>query len=114
MSGSSAERAVPNATPLCRTEEVLQTAASTSAVDKRGELAVVSPSAGEMRNSCSFSPATYLVFSPLSSGSLRVVPTYCPVVFVARSPLQLNSRGFLSDGEFSSRERWEMWPASSY
>lgn len=106
---------------LCQTlhhyagrEKVLQTAASTSAVDKREELAVVSLSTGEIRNFCSFSPARYLVFSLLSSRSLRVVPTYCLVVFVARPPLQLNSHGFLSDWEFSSRERWEMWPTSSY
>lgn len=105
---------------LCQTlhcyagrEEVLQAAASTSAVGKRGELVAVSPGTGEMRNSCSFSPARYLVFPLLSSRSL-IVPMYCLVVFVARPPLQFTSHGFLSDWEFSSRERWEMWPASSY
>lgn len=89
-------------------------AASTSALDRQGELAVANRSPGETRNSCSFSPARYLVFFPLSSGSLRVLPTYCPVVFVARPPLQLNSCGVVSDWEVFSREKWEMWPTSSY
>jgi len=92
---------------LCQTlhssagrEAALQTAASTSAAGRWGQLEVVRPGTGEMRNTCSFSLARYLGFSLLSPGSLRAVPLYCPILFVARPPLQLNSRIFLSLGTF--------------